>query len=145
MTKRDAPLISFGSGLPPAGSAVFLKSRFRLYSANPLPRQLNCGSAVCARRCGGACIKRHNYVRRSQRERCSNGLRLTRKRLADEIADKTADDDVLAQFGNFRIKQILDGHIRIFNKALFEQANGVVEFVEFCFDNFVSNVVRYAL
>src|SRR5215469_18278482 len=39
MTKRDAPLIFFGSGLP-AGSAVFSKSRFLLYSANPIPPKL---------------------------------------------------------------------------------------------------------
>src|SRR6266481_5296781 len=35
MTKCDAPLTFFGSGLP-AGSVVFLKSRFRLYSASPI-------------------------------------------------------------------------------------------------------------
>ena len=36
MTKRDAPLTFFGNGLP-TGSAVVLKSRFRLYSASPIP------------------------------------------------------------------------------------------------------------
>jgi hypothetical protein len=35
MTNREAPLTFFGSGLP-AGSAVSLKSRLRLYSANPI-------------------------------------------------------------------------------------------------------------
>src|SRR5262249_44132891 len=56
-TKRDAPLIFAGSALPPAGSAVFLKSRLRLYSDNPITVQLNCGSAACTRRCRGAWIK----------------------------------------------------------------------------------------
>ena len=39
MTKRDAPLTFLGSGFP-AGSAVFLKSRFRLYSVSPIPLKL---------------------------------------------------------------------------------------------------------
>jgi hypothetical protein len=34
-------LISFGNGFPPLGSAVTLKSRFFLYSANPIARQLS--------------------------------------------------------------------------------------------------------
>src|ERR1700730_14764781 len=82
-------------------------------------------------------------VRRGERR--YNGLRLTRQRLANEIADKTADDDILGQLGNLGVEQILDGHIRIFDETLFEQANGAVEFVELSFDNFVSNVRWFAL
>src|SRR5437773_12543539 len=109
MTKRDAPLIFSGSGLPPAGSAVFLKSRFRLYSASPIPWHFNCGSAVCTRRCGGACIKPITYARVRSGERHYSGLHFTRSRLADEIADKTADDDILAQLGNLCVEHIRDG------------------------------------
>ena len=35
-----------------------LEVAFPLVFGKSHPRQLNCGSAVCTRRCGGACIKR---------------------------------------------------------------------------------------
>jgi hypothetical protein len=39
MTKLDAPRTVFGFGLPPFGSEVVEKSRFRLYSRNPIGTQ----------------------------------------------------------------------------------------------------------
>src|SRR5207253_9291251 len=86
-------------------------------------------------------IRRFGVRRGERRYKC---LRFAWQRLADEIADKPADDDVLAELRNFGTQQILDGHIRILNKALFEQANGAVEFLEFSIDNFVGNVLRFA-
>src|SRR5690242_3246164 len=44
MTNREAPFTLFGNGLPPSGSAVVAKSRFRLYSARPIDHQLSFGS-----------------------------------------------------------------------------------------------------
>src|SRR3982751_6618838 len=44
MTNREAPLTLFGNGLPPFGSAVVEKSRFRLYSVSPIDHELNRGS-----------------------------------------------------------------------------------------------------
>ena len=77
-------------------------------------------------------------------ERPLEYLRVAWQRLADEIANETADEDVLTQFRNFAIEQVPDGHIGIFNKTLLEQANGAVEFLEFSFDNFVGNILRFA-
>ena len=72
-------------------------------------------------------------------------LRFAWQRLADEIANETADDDVFTQFRNLAIEQVPDGHIGIFNETLFEQANRTVEFLEFSFHNFVGNILRFAL
>src|SRR6476469_10907768 len=52
MTKRHAPFTSFGNGLP-LGSAVTLKSRFFLYSANPIASLLKRNRHHSHANCGG--------------------------------------------------------------------------------------------
>ena len=72
-------------------------------------------------------------------ERRYSKLLFARQRLADEVPDKATNDDVLAQFGNLGSQQIANCHIRIFDEALLEQANGAIELFEFAVDNFVLN------
>src|SRR5437870_487444 len=62
------------------------------------------------------------------------------KRLADEVASKPADDNVLAKFRNFSVEQFFDRNIRIFDETLLEQTDRAVELVEFPIDNFFSHV-----
>src|SRR5205809_2139905 len=72
-------------------------------------------------------------------------LRFVWQRLANEIPNKPADDNVFAQLRNLTSKQIFDSHVGIFDEGLFKQTDGAVEFLEFSFDNLFSNVVRFAL
>src|SRR5260370_37760143 len=67
-------------------------------------------------------------------------LRFGGKRLADEIAGKAADHNVLAEFGNFRAQQIFDRDVGIFDEALFEQTDRAVKLVQLSVDNFLSHV-----
>src|SRR6184192_4396654 len=72
-------------------------------------------------------------------------LSFARQRLADEITHEAADHDVLAKLGYLGTEEIFDGHIRIFDEGLFEQANSAVEFLEFSFDDLLSNLFRFPL
>src|SRR6266403_2916357 len=107
MTKRDAPLTFFGNGLP-AGSAVFLKSRFLLYSSRAISTQPNHGSVSCTRSCRGPrrVVSAYLNARRLTQTPPQHPLSFAGQRLANEIADKAADHDVLAQLRNFGFDEV---------------------------------------
>src|SRR5437870_7391440 len=62
------------------------------------------------------------------------------KRLADEVASKPADDNVLAKFRNFSVEQFFDRNIRIFDETLLEQTDRAVKLVEFSIDDFLCHI-----
>ncbi len=62
------------------------------------------------------------------------------QRFADEIARKTANHDVFAQFRDFRADQFLDRLIGILDESLLQQTNRAVKLLEFSVDNFVHHV-----
>src|SRR6267143_1248064 len=154
MTNRHAPRTCFGSGLPPFGSAVFAKSRLALYFFRPISFTLTADYAdetgfvprLDVRDATDWRASRHRRYDISDTEVSvlQNTLRFAGKRLADEVASKPANNDVLAEFRNFSVEEIFDRHIRIFDEALFEQTDRAVKFVELSIDNFLSHVRRLA-
>src|SRR6266496_1759855 len=103
MTKRDAPVIFLGSGFP-AGSTVFLKSRFRLYSVSPIPLKLTTDRVAAREVLAAAATAYFDLALQQRVENNAFPLRFARKRLTNEITDKSADDNVFAQLGNLRIE-----------------------------------------
>src|SRR5439155_9959146 len=130
----------------PAYSAVFLKSRLRMYSSSPIPPKLTT-DCLPAREVVQAAASAY-FLSCPLEQRVEDNafhLRFARQRLTNEIADEAPDHDVLAQFGNLGTEQIFDGHVGIFDKGLFKQANGAVEFLEFSFDNLLRNGIGLTL
>src|SRR3984893_7432821 len=117
MTKRDAPLTRFGNGLPPFGSAVVPKSRFRFYSGNPTARTYP-GSKTAERP--------------------------PLNRLADKIPGKAPDHDVFTKLSDLRCHQLVDRLVGVLNETLLEQTNRAVKLVELSIDNFLHHVLRLA-
>ena len=70
---------------------------------------------------------------------------IVRQRFADQIPGETANHNVLTQLRDFGADQFLDCLVRILNESLFEQANSAEKFIEFSFDNFVCDVLRFSL
>src|SRR2546423_2926969 len=94
------------------------------------------------------------HLRRAQRSRpITNSanrsrrydLLFARQRLAYEITDESANDNVFAELGNFSVEQVVNCDVRIFDEALLEQANRAIEFLELAFHNFVRYVGGLAL
>src|SRR5438105_11033247 len=123
MTKRDAPRTCFGNGLPPFGSDVRAKLRFRLYCVNPMNL---------------------NFSDRINENTTARTLRFRRKRLAHQVAREAPDNNVLAKLRDFCAEELFDGLIGIFYETLLEQTHRAVKLVEFPIDNFIHHVVGLA-
>src|SRR4051794_11060795 len=94
------------------------------------------------------------HLRRVQRARPTTNsasrsrryeLSFARQRLAYEITDESANDNIFAELGNFCVEQVVNCDVRIFDEALLEQANRAIEFLELTFHNFVGYVSGLAL
>jgi len=68
---------------------------------------------------------------------CGSGL------FANGVPRKTADHDVLAEFGDLQCNQILNGLIRILDECLIQQTDAAKKFVDFSFHDFLDDVSRF--
>ena len=94
------------------------------------------------------------HLRRARRSRSTTNsanrsrrydLLFARQRLAYEITNESANDNVFAELGNFCVEQVVNCDFRIFDEALLEQANRSIEFLELTFHNFVGYMSGLAL
>src|SRR5580658_6102073 len=60
-------------------------------------------------------------------------------------AAEAADDDVLAQFRDLRIEEIVDGLGVVLDEGLLKQTDGAVIFIEFSGDDFLDDGGGFAL
>ena len=61
-------------------------------------------------------------------------------------ADESSHDDVLAQFGDFLVYQILDTDVLVLDEALIQKAAFLVkEFVDLAIDDSLNDLLGFAL